>query len=143
MGDRHNSRLYVSRGLRSFLHALSSSLVRYGRGMRIEAARVDVLDERIHAQSKPYGHTPHADSNAVRSGASTMPSPSMSAAGFAVPHIERSIIIEHLAPKARRIPSRSWRELIKHDQTSWEVDPLLCPMDIPVPARDAHRVTHQ
>ena len=27
-------------------------------------------------------------------------------------------IIEHLAPKARRIPSRSWRKLIKHDQTS-------------------------
>ena len=27
-------------------------------------------------------------------------------------------IIEHLAPKARRIPSRSWRELIKHGQTS-------------------------
>jgi hypothetical protein len=33
-------------------------------------------------------------------------------------------IIEHLAPKARRIPSRSWRELIKN---VWEVDPLLCP----------------
>ena len=33
-------------------------------------------------------------------------------------------IIEHLAPKARRIPSRSWRELIKK---VWEVDPLLCP----------------
>ena len=27
-------------------------------------------------------------------------------------------IIQHLAPKARRIPSRSWRELIKHDPTS-------------------------
>ena len=27
-------------------------------------------------------------------------------------------IIAHLAPKARRIPSRSWRELIKHDPTS-------------------------
>jgi hypothetical protein len=27
-------------------------------------------------------------------------------------------IIEHLALKPRRIPSRSWRELIKHDQTS-------------------------
>ena len=26
-------------------------------------------------------------------------------------------IIEHLALKPRRIPSRSWRELIKHDQT--------------------------
>ena len=52
-------------------------------------------------------------------------------------------IIEHLALKPRRIPSQKWRELIKHDQTSWEVDPLLCPMDIPVPARDAHRVTHQ
>ena len=35
-------------------------------------------------------------------------------------------IIEHLAPKARRIPSRSWRELIKK---VWEVDPLLCPYD--------------
>jgi hypothetical protein len=33
-------------------------------------------------------------------------------------------IIEHRAPKARRIPSRSWRELIKK---VWEVDPLLCP----------------
>ena len=29
------------------------------------------------------------------------------------------------------------------DQTSWEVDPLLCPYDIPAPQRDAHRVTHQ
>ena len=27
-------------------------------------------------------------------------------------------IIEHLPLKPRRIPSRSWRELIKHDQTS-------------------------
>ena len=27
-------------------------------------------------------------------------------------------IIEHLTLKPRRIPSRSWRELIKHDQTS-------------------------
>ena len=27
-------------------------------------------------------------------------------------------IIEHPALKPRRIPSRSWRELIKHDQTS-------------------------
>ena len=27
-------------------------------------------------------------------------------------------IIEHLALKPRRIPSRSWRKLIKHDQTS-------------------------
>ena len=55
-------------------------------------------------------------------------------------------IIEHLALKPWRIPSRSWRELIKHDQTSWEVDPLLCPYDIhdiPVSARDAPRVTHQ
>ena len=34
-------------------------------------------------------------------------------------------IIEHLALKPRRIPSRSWRELIKK---VWEVDPLLCPM---------------
>ena len=25
----------------------------------------------------------------------------------------------------------------------WEVDPLLCPHDIPVSARDAHRVAHQ
>ena len=33
-------------------------------------------------------------------------------------------IIEHFPPKARRIPSRSWRELIKK---VWEVDPLLCP----------------
>ena len=33
-------------------------------------------------------------------------------------------IIEHLALKPRRIPSRSWRELIKK---VWEVDPLLCP----------------
>ena len=33
-------------------------------------------------------------------------------------------IIEHRAPKARRIPSRSWRELTKK---VWEVDPLLCP----------------
>jgi len=33
-------------------------------------------------------------------------------------------IIEHLATKPRRIPSRSWRELIKK---VWEVDPLLCP----------------
>ena len=55
-------------------------------------------------------------------------------------------IIEHLALKPRRIPSRSWRELIKHDQTSWEVDPLLCLYDIhdiPVSARDVHRVTDQ
>jgi len=33
-------------------------------------------------------------------------------------------IIEHPALKPRRIPSRSWRELIKK---VWEVDPLLCP----------------
>jgi hypothetical protein len=33
-------------------------------------------------------------------------------------------IIQHLAPKPRRMPSRSWRELIKK---VWEVDPLLCP----------------
>ncbi len=33
-------------------------------------------------------------------------------------------IIEHPALKPRRIPSRSWRELIKK---AWEVDPLLCP----------------
>ena len=33
-------------------------------------------------------------------------------------------IIEHRALKPRRIPSRSWRELIKK---VWEVDPLLCP----------------
>ena len=33
-------------------------------------------------------------------------------------------IIKDRAPKARRIPSRSWRELIKK---VWEVDPLLCP----------------
>jgi len=46
-------------------------------------------------------------------------------------------IIEHPALKPRRIPSRSWRELIKK---AWEVDPLLCP---PMPARNAHRVTHQ
>jgi len=46
-------------------------------------------------------------------------------------------IIEHLALKPRRIPSRSWRELIKK---AWEVDPLLCPS---MPARDAHRFTHQ
>ena len=32
-------------------------------------------------------------------------------------------IIEHRALKPRRIPSRSWRELIKK---VWEVDPLLC-----------------
>ena len=25
----------------------------------------------------------------------------------------------------------------------WEVDPLLCPHDIPVSTRDAHRVAHQ
>ena len=37
-------------------------------------------------------------------------------------------IIEHRALKPRRIPSRSWRELIKK---VWEVDPLLCPYDIP------------
>ena len=52
-------------------------------------------------------------------------------------------IIEHLALKPRRIPSRSWRELIKQ---VWEVDPLLCPYDIhdiPVSARDAPRVNHQ
>ncbi len=52
-------------------------------------------------------------------------------------------IIEHLALKPRRIPSRSWRELIKQ---VWEVDPLLCPYDIhdiPVSARDAPRITHQ
>ena len=49
-------------------------------------------------------------------------------------------IIEHLALKPRRIPSRSWRELIKK---VWEVDPLLCPYDIPVSPRDAHRVTDQ
>ena len=33
-------------------------------------------------------------------------------------------IVEHRALKPRRIPSRSWRELIKK---VWEVDPLLCP----------------
>ena len=33
-------------------------------------------------------------------------------------------IIEHRESKPRRIPSRSWRELIKK---VWEVDPLLCP----------------
>jgi len=33
-------------------------------------------------------------------------------------------IIEHHALQPRRIPSRSWRELIKK---VWEVDPLLCP----------------
>ena len=33
-------------------------------------------------------------------------------------------IIEHRAIRPRRIPSRSWRELIKK---VWEVDPLLCP----------------
>ena len=33
-------------------------------------------------------------------------------------------IIEHPALKPRRIPSRSWRELIKK---VWEVDPLQCP----------------
>jgi len=33
-------------------------------------------------------------------------------------------IIEHPALKPRRIPSQSWRELIKK---VWEVDPLLCP----------------
>ena len=49
-------------------------------------------------------------------------------------------IIEHLALKPRRIPSRSWRELIKK---VWEVDPLLCPYDIPASSRDAPRVTHQ
>jgi len=32
-------------------------------------------------------------------------------------------IIEHLALKPRRIPSRSWRELIKK---VWKVDSLLC-----------------
>ena len=37
-------------------------------------------------------------------------------------------IIEHRESKPRRIPSRSWRELIKK---VWEVDPLLCPYDIP------------
>ena len=49
-------------------------------------------------------------------------------------------IIEHLALKPRRIPSRSWRELIKK---VWEVDPLLCPYDIPASSRDAHRVADQ
>ena len=52
-------------------------------------------------------------------------------------------IIEHRESKSRRIPSRSWRELIKK---VWEVDPLLCPYDIhdiPVSARDAPRVAHQ
>jgi hypothetical protein len=33
-------------------------------------------------------------------------------------------IIEHPALKPRRIPSRSWRELI---EKGWEVDLLLCP----------------
>ena len=33
-------------------------------------------------------------------------------------------IIEHRAIRPRRIPSRSWSELIKK---VWEVDPLLCP----------------
>ena len=33
-------------------------------------------------------------------------------------------IIEHLALKLRRVPPRSWCELIKK---VWEVDPLLCP----------------
>ena len=33
-------------------------------------------------------------------------------------------VIEHRACTPRRIPSRSWRELIKK---VWEVDPLLCP----------------
>ena len=33
-------------------------------------------------------------------------------------------IIEHRALRPRRIPSRSWRELI---EKGWEVDPLLCP----------------
>ena len=55
-------------------------------------------------------------------------------------------IIEHPALKPRRIPSRSWRELIKK---VWEVDPLLCPYDIhdihdiPASTRDAPRVAHQ
>ena len=46
-------------------------------------------------------------------------------------------IIEHLALKPRRIPWRSWRELIKK---VWKVDPLLCPS---MSARDAHRVADQ
>ena len=49
-------------------------------------------------------------------------------------------IIEHPALKPRRIPSRSWRELIKK---VWEVDPLRCPHAIPALSRDAYRVTHQ
>ena len=48
-------------------------------------------------------------------------------------------IIEHPALKPRRIPSRSWRELIKK---VWEVDPLRCPHAIPALSRDAYRVAH-
>ena len=49
-------------------------------------------------------------------------------------------IIEHPALKPRRIPSRSWRELIKK---VWEVDPLQCPYDIPASSRDAPRAADQ
>ena len=46
-------------------------------------------------------------------------------------------IIEHPALKPRRIPSRSWRELIKK---VCEVDPLLCRSMSP---RDTYRVADQ
>ena len=36
-------------------------------------------------------------------------------------------VIEVSESKARRIPSKKWRELIKK---VWEADPLLCPHDI-------------
>ena len=49
-------------------------------------------------------------------------------------------VIEHRACTPRRIPSRSWRELIKK---VWEVDPLQCPYDIPASSRDAPRVADQ
>ena len=49
-------------------------------------------------------------------------------------------IIEHLALKPRRIPSRSWRELIKLDHAGLGSRSAAVP---PMPPRDAHRVTHQ
>ena len=39
-------------------------------------------------------------------------------------------IIELHAPRSRRMPSQSWRELIKHDPTSLEVRSLLCNMRV-------------
>ena len=52
-------------------------------------------------------------------------------------------IIEHRALKPRRIPSRSWRELIKHDQEGLGGRSAALSHDIPVSPRDAHRVTDQ